>query len=325
MSDILRGDRILVLDGGLATQMEANGNDLTTSLWSASLLQANSVEIVRSHRQFLEAGAQILISASYQGSVEGFQRELKCSQEEAVDLLQKSVRLAEQAKLEYLVTAAADAVNRDIVIAASCGPYAAVLSDGSEYTGDYSALGTSSEQISDVLEKFHRRRLAILDDSKADLIAMETLPSFLEAQVLRKLSDQLQTPFWVSFCCKDGKRLADGTLLRDAITLFANSEQCLAVGVNCVKPQHVSQLISEIKQGLGPVQKRIVVYANAGEIWDNATHSWSTPTEQERQQCSVAENAPAWIQQGASIIGGCCRVLHEDIAKLAQVIQTTKN
>jgi len=282
----------IILDGGLATEIEAQGHVLGTDLWSAELLRNNPQSIIDAHRAYFDAGANCTISASYQATIAGFVA-LGLNPEEAKALILKSVELAVMAREEFLQ--ANSGIEIRPLIAASIGPYGAFLSDGSEYTGDY--------KIDDAgLIEFHYQRLHWLDRSGADILACETIPCLQEAKVLHALLEETNTPSWVSFSCKDNKHLVDGTPIKDCATLFAGHKKVKALGINCTSPVYINSLIKEIKQ-VTP-QQNIVVYPNSGEVYeasDNSWHGTATPLE-----CGQA--ARTWMQNGANIIGGCCRM-----------------
>ena len=215
----------VLIDGGFATQCEAIGCNIDGDLWSGVLLRDDPASVVTVHRAYLEAGARIIATASYQASRRGFIA-AGSSTDEADELIRSSLTLAEQARGEFL----RDNPNAEWpLIAASIGPYGAVLHDGSEYTGNYDVSNAD-------LRKFHAERFELLDDGAADLLACETIPSHEEAVVLCELLQRTQRPSWVSFSCRDDKRLADGTLLADAASLFAKHPKVQAIGVNCVAP-----------------------------------------------------------------------------------------
>lgn len=292
--------RPLLLDGGLATELESRGFDLRTDLWSAALLQDNPQAIVDAHRAYLDAGANCLISASYQASRQGFMA-LGLSAAEADASIAGSVLLAGAAREQYL-KGNPDSAQVPLV-AASIGPFGAVRHDGSEYTGDY---GLSRDEMT----AFHKPRLELLDATDADVLACETIPNFVEAQVLCELLMTARCPAWVSFSCRDGHRISDGTPLKDATGIFRQHPRVLAVGVNCTAPQHIVSLIAQAKAGAP--DKAIVVYANSGETYDARSNTWSgtvTPIE-----CGAA--AKAWRAAGATLIGGCCRMGPRHIAAM---------
>ncbi len=213
-----------------------------------------------------------------------------------------SVALAAQARAEYLLNH--PGTRHTILIAASIGPYGAVLADGSEYSGAYDV--SASE-----LGEFHADRIALLDRSDADLLAFETIPSCFEAEVLADLLQDVQSPAWVSFSCRDDTAISDGTPIEEAVRLFEDHPRVLAVGVNCTPPQYMLPLIRKI--GAAVPEKAILVYPNSGESYEVGTRSWSgtaTPTE-------WSKAARTWVDAGAHLIGGCCRTGPEHIRAIA--------
>src|SRR5450756_2418310 len=143
---------LVVLDGGLATQLEAQGNSLADPLWSARLLLENPGEIVRAHLAFYRAGAAIATTASYQATFEGFAAR-GIDHAGAIDLLRRSVALACEARAAWQAERPpADLL--PLLVAASIGPYGAFLANGGEYTGRYGR--TVAE-----LRAFHRERLEV--------------------------------------------------------------------------------------------------------------------------------------------------------------------
>jgi homocysteine S-methyltransferase len=292
----------IILDGGLATELESQGMKLTSDLWSAQLLKTNPQAIVDAHRAYLDAGAHCIISASYQASRKGLMSR-GLSAWEADQLIASSVALAKQARNEFL----ADCPERPLIpiIAASIGPYGATLHDGSEYTGIYDLDEAG-------LRDFHRDRLALLDRSGADVLACETIPSLAEARALATLLLDVETPAWMSFSCRDLKHICDGTPIQEVAELFREHPKVLAVGVNCTAPQFVSSLIGELKSVLP--DKAIIVYPNSGETYKTADSSWHGFVSPE----NCAATAREWQQAGAQLVGGCCRVGPDQIRAIRE-------
>ncbi|HET6444763.1 MAG TPA: homocysteine S-methyltransferase [candidate division Zixibacteria bacterium] len=294
----------IILDGGLATELEARGYSLSDRLWSARLLVDAPEAIQEVHYDYLVAGADCIISASYQGTIEGFMsRDL--SKDEAIDLLELSIDLAIEARDRFW----ADPSNRidrvKPIVAASVGPYGAFLADGSEFTGDYDL-----DEIG--LLEFHRERWQILSSTDADILACETIPSLVEARALGQLAEQdADRPLWISFSCKDGSRISDGTLLADVLCILEPIENIIAVGINCTAPGHVPSLIAEAKTA---TQKLIVVYPNSGEEYDPVHRQWTGDSD----AITYAAASREWQTAGASLIGGCCRTGPEHINLLRQ-------
>ena len=307
-TQLLGRNEPIILDGGLATELESQGHDLSSMLWSAELLMNNPQAIVDAHRAYFDAGANCTISASYQATQQAFMS-LGNSASQARQLIIKAVELAKTARDEFL----RDNSNLETIplVAASVGPYGASLADGSEYTGEYDI---DDEGLAD----FHRQRLNWLDASGADVLACETIPSLREALVLSQLLMGTKTPAWVSFSCRDEKHTCDGTEIAECAALFINHPTVCAVGINCTSPLYISRLIAEIKQAVP--QLGIVVYPNSGEQYDAKSNSWhgtSSPIE-----CGAA--AADWYHCGANIIGGCCRMGPAHIKEIAQQLSKHK-
>lgn len=295
LESFLETQGFLVLDGGLATELEVRGHDLNDPLWSARLLTANPAAIREVHRAYLDAGADCLITASYQASVPGLVAR-GFSATEAESIIVRSVTLACEARDDFLSSAGNKGAPRiQPIVAASIGPYGAFQADGSEYRGDY-------ELSEDELRAFHERRWEILADSAADLFACETIPSLPEARVLQSLLSA--TPgvrAWMSFSCRDGEHISDGTRLAECAALFEEDEQVVAVGINCTAPRHITSLIGQAR--LGAPTKPIVVYPNSGEVYDAENRAWTG----ESDPSGLGEAALEWFRCGATLIGGCCR------------------
>lgn len=299
---LIKQNRAVLLDGGLATEIEARGYDIAGALWSAMLLRDDPRAIVAAHRAYLDAGAEVVISASYQASRAGF-HQLGIDADDADALIASSVSLARQACDEFM----ADEPEHDKrpLVAASIGPYGAVLMDGSEYTGAY---GVSDR----VLHDFHAQRLALLDSSGADVLACETIPSLQEAGVLAELLTEARTPAWISFTCRDDNALSDGTPVAAVASIFKDHPNVLAIGINCTPPQFATALIEYI--ATAAPDKAIVVYPNSGEHYVASDNSWTGSATSGK--FAVAE----WLAAGATLIGGCCRVGPDQIAAMATSI-----
>lgn len=289
----------LLLDGGLSNALASQGCDLNHRLWSASLLEKNPEAIIQAHLAYLKAGAQCLITSSYQASIPGF-LEAGYDQESAKKLLLKSIQLAAEAiKRHHHLTSTSD----KIWIAVSIGPYGAYLADGSEYRGDY---GLTDQE----LYAFHQARIQILDQTSADFFACETIPSFQEARVLAEILKNTQHPAWVSFSCKDAAHLNDGTPLKKALALFARHPNVFALGVNCTHPKYISDIIPTVRK-YAP-EKRVIAYPNSGEAYHAETKTWQGISDPD----AFAAMASEWISLGVDILGGCCRIGPEHIEKL---------
>ncbi|MEU5211187.1 homocysteine S-methyltransferase [Streptomyces sp. NPDC020742] len=289
----------VVLDGGLSNELEAAGHDLSDALWSARLLAEEPEAVVRAHRTYYAAGAQVAITSSYQATFEGFARH-GIGPAETAELLARSVELARAAAGR---AAAEDGVAGPLYVAASAGPYGAMLADGSEYRGRY---GLSVAE----LERFHRPRLEALAAARPDVLALETVPDSDEARALLRAVRGLGVPAYLSYSVA-GDRTRAGQPLAEAFALAAEADEIIAVGVNCCAPDDADRAVALASRITG---KPVVVYPNSGESWDAGARAWRGRPE------FGAERVVRWAADGARLIGGCCRVGPGTIAELAAVL-----
>jgi homocysteine S-methyltransferase len=284
----------LLLDGGLATELERQGSDLSGSLWSARLLRDDPDAIVNVHRAFFRAGSDVATSASYQATFEGFAA-VGIDDATTIDLMRRSVELARRA--------ADEVPDRPTWTAASIGPYGAMLADGSEYRGDY---GLSIRQ----LREFHRPRLEVLAEAGADVLAVETIPSAAEVEALLNELSTLGMTAWLSLSVS-GTRTRSGEPLSEVFTMAADVAEVIAVGVNCSTPEDAAAAVAMARTATG---KPGVVYPNSGEAWDAKARAWSGISELDPVDVNK------WVGNGAALVGGCCRVTPEQISDMAAAL-----
>jgi homocysteine S-methyltransferase len=287
----------VVLDGGLSTELEAQGHDVSSALWSARLLRDDPGAIVAAHAAFAAAGAQVATTASYQATLPGFVA-AGVSWRQAEALIERSVLLAKEGQ------------GGDGWIAGSVGPYGAMLADGSEYTGAYvDELGIAA------LREFHRPRMELLAQAGADVLACETVPAAAEAGALVAEAVDLGMPMWLSLTTvldrRGVPRTRRGEPAAEVYALVADVPEVIAVGVNCTSPAAIGPTVAAASVAGAP----IVVYPNSGEGWDAVGRRWTgTPG-------SWTDDVPAWVAGGARLVGGCCRVRPSHIAAIASVIR----
>ncbi len=293
---------ILVLDGGLATELEYAGFNLDDSLWSARLLEEAPQSIAKVHRDYLEAGADCIISASYQATLQGFMSQ-GASEADAEERIRRAVGIATDERDSFWAAASNRAGRLKPLVAASVGPYGAYLANGAEFTGDY-------DLDENALVHFHRRRWEILCETDADLLACETIPSFVESRALAKLlSETPGANAWFSFSCRDGKHISDGTPIVRCVEELDSIPSVVAIGINCTAPTHILSLVKAVRT---VTDKPIVVYPNSGEAYDAKTKSWSGPALPDE----LADASRGWYEAGAHLLGGCCRTRPEHIRRI---------
>ena len=307
------GRGVVPIDGGLSTELERAGFDLSGELWSAHLLREAPEAIRSAHAAYFEAGARVAITASYQASFEGFARH-GIEAGEAAALMRRSVTLAQDAV--HL-----SGLDGRAWVAASIGPYGAVLAGGQEFTGEYAAPrwpGRTGGGLSIAeLREFHRRRIETLLEASPDLLAIETIPAAAEAEALLLEVADFGAPAWLSLTTTTA---ADGSvrtrLGEDAAEVFAMAadvDAVVAVGVNCIDPAGATEAVRVAARASG---KPVVVYPNAGETWIGSERRWRGAPE------FSADHVASWIDDGARLVGGCCRVGRSQLVQVVQIINS---
>jgi len=287
------GRNVVVLDGGLSTALGSAGHDLSDELWSARLLLADPDAIRAAHLAYYRAGAQVAITASYQATFEGFARR-GLSAAETDEALTVSVDLARRAAAE---------VDGPRWVAASVGPYGAMLADGSEYRGRY---GVAPRELA----AFHRPRIEVLAQAAPDVLAVETIPDVDEAEAVLSVVAGSGVPMWLSYSVR-GARTCAGQSLEEAFGVVAGIDEVIAVGVNCCAPEDVANAVATARRVTG---LPVVVYPNSGEVWDAGARSWRGTSTVD------VELVEGWVDGGARLIGGCCQVGPDRIGELAAAL-----
>ncbi|WP_445620155.1 homocysteine S-methyltransferase [Kushneria sp. Sum13] len=296
---------LLIVDGALATELEARGCDLNDSLWSARVLAENPELIRQVHLDYFRAGADIAITSSYQATLEGYMAR-GMSEAEALELITRSVTLAVEARDDFWREAGHEGRPKPLV-AASVGPYGAYLADGSEYRGHYDIDEAG-------LVDFHRARMAALAAAGADVLACETLPSLIEAKalvtVLREFPDMSA---WITFTAHDGEHISEGTPIAECARWLNDQPQVAALGVNCTALEHIPSLLEQMS---GATDKPLIVYPNSGETYDANSKTWQGGCDA-AHGAGFGEQAAQWYARGARLIGGCCRTTPEDVRAIS--------
>ena len=300
----------LVIDGALATELERRGCDLKDDLWSARILLEQPEIIKQVHLDYFKAGADCAITASYQATIEGFIKR-GLTESDAIALIQKSVKLAKQARDEFWVDESNHTGRSKPFVAASVGPFGAFLADGSEYRGNY---GLTEKELMD----FHRPRMEALIKAGADMLACESIPCLIEAQAIAKLLKEFPNiTAWISFTARDEKHISEGQVFADCVRQLEDHPQIAAIGINCTSPKYIPALIREANNA---TEKPILVYPNSGETYDAAKNDWNGDPVFH----SFGEEAREWYEAGARLIGGCCRTTPEDILVISSWVRTSR-
>ena len=311
--DYLENNSLLILHGALGTEMEALGYDISGKLWSAKYLLEKSEVIQELHETYVAAGADLITTSSYQATLPGLV-EAGLTEKAAEQIIALTVRLAKAARDK--VWGALDETEKAKrpypLISGDVGPYAAYLANGSEYSGDYGEI-TINE-----LKDFHRPRIQILLDQGVDLLALETIPNRLETQALIELlaEEFPEAEAYMSFTVQIPDAISDGTSLAEMAKLVSQSNQILAVGINCSSPLLYNQALSFLKN----TGKALITYPNSGEVYDGDSQTWKS---KDKDALTLVEHSKYWHAHfGVKILGGCCRTRPNDIKALYQEFRT---
>ena len=305
IQDVLDKNKIMVIDGSMATALEALGANTKSSLWTAAALAEQTELVKQVHLDYFRAGADCGITCSYQATIPGLMAH-GYTEEQAEKLIADSVRLFLEAREEWWETEGRAAGRVFPVCLAGIGPYGAYLADGSEYRGNY---GVTDQ----VLYDFHRRRMEILLDAGADVLLIETQPSMNEVRIAAKIAEDLGADYWISFSCRDGLHINEGDRIKDCAAELSGSYPGLKmIGVNCSKPEYIVSLIHEIKSA---TDLPVGVYPNSGLIYDPGTKTWSVPDG----QMDFGSYAFSYMKAGAAAVGGCCTTNAEHIRQVAEM------
>jgi homocysteine S-methyltransferase len=305
---LLASKQTIILDGGLATELEARGLDISSPVWSAGALVTHPSLIRDIHFYYFRAGADVAVTCSYQATPQGFRDYLRLQEDASIALIKKSVELAKRAREDALVDVPPTHV-RTLLVAGSVGPYGAYLANGSEYTGDYDIRR-------EAMKDFHRSRIRALVDAGVDLLACETLPNVSEASALLELlSEEFpEVPAWMSFSLRGPDQISDGTSVEEICSMLNSSTQVVAVGFNCVPTK---LLVPALEVWNKYATKPLLCYPNSGERYDAVTKTWDNKLDQTPQ---IADLVMETRKQGARLVGGCCRTSPTDIENIAAAL-----
>ena len=296
----------VVLDGAMSTPLEKLGADTNNDLWTAKALIDNEELVYEVHKMYFEAGADLIITDTYQANVQAFEK-VGYSEKEARNLIKKAVKIAQKARDDY-----ENRTGKHNYIAGTIGPYGAYLANGSEYRGYY-------ELSAEEYQQFHLPRIEELVNAGVDILAIETQPKLDEVLAILELLKEKypQQKVYVSYTLSDDDTISDGTPLPRAIHALEDYSQVIAVGINCVKLELVEPALKNMKE---ITDKHLIVYPNSSAVYDPKSKTWSQP----KTSATFEELIPNWYEAGARIIGGCCTTGPKEIKAVADFIKRNK-
>jgi S-methylmethionine-dependent homocysteine/selenocysteine methylase len=265
----LAARELLVLDGALGTELERRGSPSELPLWSARALTLAPELVATIHRDYLEAGADVLTANTFRTQ----QRTLDSVGARAPDLTHTAVEIARRI---------ADSADREIFVVGSAPP----LED---------CFRPDLVPSDRALTREHAAHAEQLAAAGVDGILIETMNCSREALAALRAARTTGLPALVSFVCWTGAQLLSGESLQSALEVVA-TEGPDAVLVNCLPPSNVSACLAVLR-GLS---RPFGLYPNLGA--PTAAGGHSEPLD----PAELAELAASWRKTGASILGGCC-------------------
>ncbi len=322
MANSLLDKPVLLLDGGLGTTLEDEHGiqfSSATPLWSSHLLVENTSTLESVQRDFADAGADVILTATYQASLQGFKNtrlysENGIGQDEAERYMLSAVRIARGAFQ-----------GRPGLVALSLGAYGATTVPSTEYSGEYGGM------TEDDLYNFHLNRISTFtrnDEWKTiALVAIETVPRIDEVRAARRMMRQVQSKdYWISCVFPNDDRLPDGTEIDELVEALTEGERPpWAIGINCTKIHKVAELIRRWEEGAEKLQvalPRLVIYPDGagGKVYDTKLQQWigddGHQPPWEEQMCDIVRETKRRGRWKGLLVGGCCKTTPKLIKNL---------
>ena len=299
----------LVIDGALGTELErllpTSSASLPSNspLWSGQALINNPELVEQVHLDYINAGADIIITSTYQTSYASLNKYAGYDMKKSVELW------------NLALGAAKNAVNRsgrsDVIIAGSIGPYATVLANGSEYSGDYQGA------TYDDLVEYHTPLFEFYDNSDVDVICIETIPNFTELKVvIDMMKKYTKKEYFIAVNPQTANALSDGTTLDKVAEVFKTIEDTsrfLGVGINCTNYDLVNDILKYF------TDFPVLIYPNMGFVYDTETHKF---VPEANHELSWENAVKKWLNSdNVRAVGGCCSTGPSEVSIIAKVLK----
>lgn len=312
-------DEILVMDGGQGTELENRGIKVANPVWSTIPFISESFWSNESSRDrqivkemfddFIKVGSRILMTTTYQTSFKSV------SENTPIKTLKEYNQL-----LERIVAFSRECIGEDKYLIGCIGAWGAHVC--CEFTGDY---GANPERI-DFLEYFRPQLQNFNSSEQIDLIGFETIPNVHELKAILSWDESIiSKPFYIGLSVHENGVLRDGTTMKEVADIIKSlgdklNPNLMLLGINCVSFNHSHLILSSLHKELPDMP--MIVYPNSGEIYDTVKKIW---LHNENQKVTWDDVVKSYIENGARIIGGCCRTSPQDIKDIVQAIEKYKS
>lgn len=287
--------QIVLLDGGMGQELIRRSTQPASPLWSAKVLMDEPEIVEAVHRDYIQAGAKVLTLNTYSATPERLARD--ASEDLFQPLQAKAIEVGRKA-----IEGVADA--QDIIIAGCLPPL-------------FGSYRPETAPSFEVCLNTYRRVVAEQSDA-VDVFVCETMSSVKEVKSAVQAAVESGKPVWcgMSTMDEDGSRLRSGEPVSQGADA-AKAAGAAAVLINCSWPEAVTQALPILAATGLPYGGYANGFTKADELVLGGTvDGLKTRTDLGPDQ--YADHAMAWVDAGATIVGGCCEVGPAHIQKLAQ-------
>lgn len=287
-----QANEVVLLDGGMGQELRRRSRHPASPLWSAQVMLDEPHLVTAVHRDFIDAGARVITVNTYSATPQRLARDAD------PDLFESLHAAALSAAGD-----AREASGQDVRIAGCLAPLVAsyrpeLAPDDATCLGDY-------------------RRMVKAQAAGVDLFICETMSLAREARAATLAAAESNLPVWTAFTVDDG----DGTRLRSGESLAEAARAAIDAGaervlVNCSVPEAVTTAMNELAQLGTPFGGYANGFTSVNELEPGGTVD-VLEARTDLDPAAYAEHALRWVEQGATIVGGCCEVGPAHIAALA--------
>ena len=293
----MTGSGPILLDGGMGRELQRRGLASVSGTWSAEALLAQPSVVRDIHKDFIDAGADVITTSNY--AVVPFMLARSGLEDRMEDMLAASVRLTREAREQ--------AGRPEVRIAGSLPPLA------QSYRPEL--VGPPEE-----IEPLYRRITAALAPG-VDLFICETMSSGAEARSAAVVAAEFNKPVWVAWSLDDEitGRLRSGESPGEAVAALEGLP-VEAFLFNCCVPEAVSAALPALRDAtacpVGAYANALTGFKSDYEIGGQGGEGGETPARSDLGPAAYARFAAEWRAMGADILGGCCGIGPDHIAEL---------
>ena len=283
----------VVLDGAMGTELERLGAPMHDAVWCAKALEDHPDLVREVHRSYIEAGADVITTNTYASPRHSLAPGGLADRVEEWNI--RAVVLAREAR------DATDSPRRVYV------------------AGSVSTFGSFGRLEPAVLARGLSEQARILVEHGVDLLLLETLGSKrdgIEAGV-EAIAD-LGLPVWVAMSCMQSRNSEEVMLGIEESQAHSEAEarqeyEPFGPAVAAVMARGASAALmmhSDLNVTRAALDSIAAHYDGPRGAYPNAGH-WLRPEWAFVDQVSpeaYAEEASAWVEAGARVVGGCCGI-----------------